>query len=415
MHIVGPGRWHLINPNAKWLDKSVSLTEHRIVMGPLTIVRVAKGEYGLAVENGKPCILDEGWHVRNDNQFVFNDFVAMNQNHLKHGTIHILRVPEGQCVKVIENGYYKLLLAGTHVINSPLVTVGEFTQLNEPLITHGTLTRFIVKKGEYGLGWNNTTPKIFEEGTHRDLVDLFKTMGIDIGNLMIKTFALEDKKLAEDISRQSMEAVRSQAQVANLVNKNTIAMQEQQIKVDLMQMEVRSEAEKRKLENERDNAVSIKKAEADSKAKLVESQSLAAAQITEARAKADALKIKTEAEAEALKIKTEAEAEALRIKTAVEAERITALGEANLAITKLMQDVPFAMQETFFKLYLESIKVAFSSAKPIYLPNKVAQNPLSFFTPPPGIFNPTGAAPLPFLQPFAQSKEEPSIVPSKKP
>jgi hypothetical protein len=96
--------------------KIVSLTENPISYETLTIVRVNRGEYGLAIEDGKPKMLAEGrristikvyfyifiliigLHVKNTRLFQHVGFKQMNQKHIQHGTVHILIVPSYEVI-----------------------------------------------------------------------------------------------------------------------------------------------------------------------------------------------------------------------------------------------------------------------------------------------------------------------------
>jgi regulator of protease activity HflC (stomatin/prohibitin superfamily) len=59
--------------------------------------------------------------------------------------------------------------------------------LTHPVIKHGTLTRFIVKKGELGLGFDNNEPVFFEEGVYIKDSPLF---------LFAKCVAASDKNIS---------------------------------------------------------------------------------------------------------------------------------------------------------------------------------------------------------------------------
>jgi len=216
VQLVGPGRWILPNPRSK-LVMVVSLTENLIQYETLTIARIQRGEVGLAFQNGQPLLLGEGIHVRNDrlfsfveaksvnvqylnhssihllripkgnyglvtestfpkllpegvhitnsNVFTFDGVQIMNQPYVTHGTLHILRIPKGNVALVTDNNL-PLLLEGTHCINSKTFTFHKMADLTSPVITHNTITRFIVRKGEIGLAWENNQPVFFEEGVY---------------------------------------------------------------------------------------------------------------------------------------------------------------------------------------------------------------------------------------------------------
>jgi hypothetical protein len=111
VQLVGPGRWLLPNPRAVLKD-IVSLSDNVIRYESLTIVRVQRGELGLASDNGQPIILGEGIHVRNIRLFEFTKCVSVNQQYLKHMSLHIMRVPRGHYGLVTENTIPKFLPEG---------------------------------------------------------------------------------------------------------------------------------------------------------------------------------------------------------------------------------------------------------------------------------------------------------------
>lgn len=82
-----------INPRGHW-SSTYSIDSDRIEHETLKIVRVPKGYYGLASNNGQPLILGEGVHVRNSRLFNFVELKEINQEHIKHGTIDIMRIPQ---------------------------------------------------------------------------------------------------------------------------------------------------------------------------------------------------------------------------------------------------------------------------------------------------------------------------------
>ncbi len=92
--VVPPGRWIFPNPRAGLINIA-SLTENQICYETLSIIRVQRGEVGLATKNGYPIILDEGLHVHNSRVFKFEKFTSINVQYLQHGSIHIIRVPQG--------------------------------------------------------------------------------------------------------------------------------------------------------------------------------------------------------------------------------------------------------------------------------------------------------------------------------
>ncbi len=62
-------------PQEETYELSLALIRHKTV----TIARIPAGYYGLANVQGNPVLLDVGWHVFNNNQFVFKEAVSQNQ------------------------------------------------------------------------------------------------------------------------------------------------------------------------------------------------------------------------------------------------------------------------------------------------------------------------------------------------
>jgi len=243
MRLVGPGRYICPGPRTS-IVAVVSFTENLIVSDTITIARVQRGEIGLAMHNGQPLLLAEGIHAKNDRLFKFESFQTINQEYIKHGSIHMIRVPKGFYGLITENAIPKLLpeglhitnsnvftfdgiqtinqpclshgtmhilrvpkgqvalisdnnkpklLDGTHYINSNTFTYHGLQDLNQQVIRHGTITRFRVRKGEIGLGWDNNQPVFFEEGIYFKDSILFSFEGCVSANE--KKITLGSKKL----------------------------------------------------------------------------------------------------------------------------------------------------------------------------------------------------------------------------
>ena len=117
--------------------------------------------------------MPEGIHVTNTNVFKFDGVQIINQPYITHGTFHILRIPKGQVAKVIDNNKPKLL-EGTHCINSKTFSYHDMESLSQTVIVFNTITRFIIRKGEVGLAWDNNSPVFYEEGVYVKDSPLFK-------------------------------------------------------------------------------------------------------------------------------------------------------------------------------------------------------------------------------------------------
>lgn len=177
IEVVAAGRWSLFNPRATW-EKTVNLTDNPIVYETLSVVRVLRGQYGLAMDNGKPVILDEGVHVRNTRAFQHKAFVAANTKHIKHETINILIVPSSEYALVVENNIPKILKSGMYVIDSSFFTVAGFVQVNAPHIEHYTLHIVRVPKGKVALISENNKYALLPQGTYTFNTQVFQYSGL---------------------------------------------------------------------------------------------------------------------------------------------------------------------------------------------------------------------------------------------
>ena len=154
-----------INPRAHWSD-TYNLENDVIVHETLKIIRIRKGYYGLANLNGQPLILGEGLHVRNTRLFSFKEAKEINQERIEHGTINILRIPQGYYGKVIENNIPKLLKAGNYVVDSALFSYHGLVSINETHIKHSTIQIIRIPKSSIGLVTVGTKPSLLQEGLY---------------------------------------------------------------------------------------------------------------------------------------------------------------------------------------------------------------------------------------------------------
>jgi len=165
VEVCGQGRFMIASPRSNWVG-IYSLTDNPIQYETLTIVRVQKGQYGLAMQDGRPVVLGEGVHARNSRLFQHNGFVDVNQKHIHHGTVHIIMVPTGEYSLVIENNVPKILRAGRYVIDSNFFVVNGFVNVNQDHIQHQTIHIIRVPKGKVALVSNNNKPLLLPQGTY---------------------------------------------------------------------------------------------------------------------------------------------------------------------------------------------------------------------------------------------------------
>ncbi|CAL6004351.1 Conserved_hypothetical protein [Hexamita inflata] len=165
VEIVGEGRWICMNPRARCVGV-YSLNEAQIHYNTFTFVRINKGQYGLALDSGRPIVLSEGIHVRNNLLFQVLSIVDVNKEYINHRTIHIIRVPKGQYAKIIENNIPKILKSGLYVVNSNYFVYGGLIDMGAPYICHQTIHVLRVTKDQIRPLTVNNKPYLLKEGSY---------------------------------------------------------------------------------------------------------------------------------------------------------------------------------------------------------------------------------------------------------
>ncbi|AYV80399.1 MAG: prohibitin domain-containing protein [Harvfovirus sp.] len=180
IEVAGPGRWAKLNPRASWV-KFVNLTDAYISYGSLTIIRIPKGQYGLAVENGKALILAEGMHVRNSRMFMMRKdeegkltLKYANSEVITNGTISIIRVPVGFYGKVLENNVPKLLRSGNYATDSNYFTYAGSVSIDSDHIEYNMIHVVRVPKASMTFCRINNKPAMLKEGTYTFNIPQFK-------------------------------------------------------------------------------------------------------------------------------------------------------------------------------------------------------------------------------------------------
>lgn len=152
------------------------------------IINVPRGKYAKAWTgtDSKPIIFNEGVHVvEEDPSFKFNKsdslksgipsfdekavFVEQKEAYIDHGTLHILRVPQGHLARVIVNGKAEFLEhhEEPYVFDTPNFIFNknnDLIALNTPRIniTHQNLHILLVPPGQYAKVTLSGKPKILE-------------------------------------------------------------------------------------------------------------------------------------------------------------------------------------------------------------------------------------------------------------
>jgi regulator of protease activity HflC (stomatin/prohibitin superfamily) len=131
------------------------------------VLRVPRGEFAKIEEQARPKLLPEGTHAVDNAVFSYSGFVKSMEAYIKHGTIHIIQVPKGSLGLLFESNYPRILHAGVHIYDSPTLNFVKVVKKTAPQMTHGTITRFRVKRGEIALAWHDNEPVFIEDaGTY---------------------------------------------------------------------------------------------------------------------------------------------------------------------------------------------------------------------------------------------------------
>eukprot|EP00746_Dinoflagellata_sp_MGD_P069212 gnl/MRDRNA2_/MRDRNA2_28371_c0_seq1.p1 gnl/MRDRNA2_/MRDRNA2_28371_c0~~gnl/MRDRNA2_/MRDRNA2_28371_c0_seq1.p1 ORF type:complete len:798 (+),score=166.15 gnl/MRDRNA2_/MRDRNA2_28371_c0_seq1:99-2492(+) len=167
---VPPGRWLIGFQRASWGDM-VTINEQNIVYENAKVIRVPRGSYGLARDKGDAVILDAGLHVYNDPTFTFERMIDMNTTYIGHGTLHVIRIPKGQYGKIWASSQHgglipRLLAEGVHVVDSALFKFEGVTSVQEMHISHGAVNILRVPKGQVVKAIDAGRPELLGEGLH---------------------------------------------------------------------------------------------------------------------------------------------------------------------------------------------------------------------------------------------------------
>jgi len=224
--LLGPGRRWLKDIDHNYLNKSIDLNllqktglfefrdeQSAAKSDTLTIVRVNEGEYGFALEDGKPVTLDAGWHIRNSSQFAYICSIDKVSGEItKQSELHKSTIDPAQIVKrfpciqeapVPTKALVKRpeptneLVVSTNIVKKSPAVVGTSlpTQPQPPLASirtggEGTSVHFdsmqeiIIPLGYIGLAFDNQKPIFYHEGIH-DVSNQVKLTGTVPANFKV--------------------------------------------------------------------------------------------------------------------------------------------------------------------------------------------------------------------------------------
>jgi hypothetical protein len=171
----------------KW-EKNVNADQEKIIHGTIDILRVPKGKYGLVQDNNVPKIIKSGFYVIDSNYFQYLGSVDMNASHINHQTIHVIRVTKFEIAKLIFNNKPMLLYEGNYLLNSPFLKYIGVEPIDSNVIKHSTITRIRVNNGQIALAWMNNNAM---------LIDKPKIYTVDNPNFIFEKFvSAQDKMIA---------------------------------------------------------------------------------------------------------------------------------------------------------------------------------------------------------------------------
>mmetsp|Transcript_1180 Transcript_1180/g.2641 ORF Transcript_1180/g.2641 Transcript_1180/m.2641 type:complete len:772 (-) Transcript_1180:60-2375(-) len=159
---------HVHNDVLFTLEKLVDLNSNDLNHGPLHVVRVTRGNYAKAWLMGptgavEPKLLREGCHIVDSNLFKLDGHKPIASDHISHGALNIMQVQKGHVAKIFRDNVPKLLGEGTHYVDSTNFIYKGVDSLSNNLIKHGTITIVRVNQGEVGLAWQDNQPVFMEE------------------------------------------------------------------------------------------------------------------------------------------------------------------------------------------------------------------------------------------------------------
>eukprot|EP01112_Ceratiomyxa_fruticulosa_P011686 TRINITY_DN3196_c0_g1_i2.p1 TRINITY_DN3196_c0_g1~~TRINITY_DN3196_c0_g1_i2.p1 ORF type:complete len:671 (-),score=99.89 TRINITY_DN3196_c0_g1_i2:125-2137(-) len=170
--VIKRGRYFLSTRTT--FERVYSLSENVIRHHSLSIIRVPKGQYALAMQEGRPLILGEGIHVRNSLLFQHTAFVDANQKHLQHLTINIIRVPSDEYCLITNNNVPKILVSGQYIIDSNFFQLVKFEKTNTSYIRHQTIHLVRVPQDKLALVTYNNKPLFLPFGNYVFNTDIFR-------------------------------------------------------------------------------------------------------------------------------------------------------------------------------------------------------------------------------------------------
>ena len=145
--LLGVGLHFVNDPSFEFIDSKNLTTENFVQNGAISLVRIEPGKIGLATISKKPVILDVGVHLIFEPTFEFTKPVSVNENRISLGPVNIIRVGPGKLGLARMNGDPLLLDVGVHFINEPSFEFESFKSIDEALIKCDPVNILTVQSG----------------------------------------------------------------------------------------------------------------------------------------------------------------------------------------------------------------------------------------------------------------------------
>lgn len=158
---------YAVDSNLFSLDGRCSVADALVSHGALHILQVPKGSVAKVVRDNVPQLLGEGPHYVNSTNFQFKGTSNLADPIISHGTITVVRVNKGQVgLAWQDNNPLFMQEPGIYNFDSPSFTFVRSACVTEKLIELGTKKIVTVFSGEAGLSYNRGELCILQPGQH---------------------------------------------------------------------------------------------------------------------------------------------------------------------------------------------------------------------------------------------------------
>jgi regulator of protease activity HflC (stomatin/prohibitin superfamily) len=160
------GRHFLSSPLAEFRDFAKK-SQDTIVMGPIKIIRIDLGSFGLAEENASQVILLPGVHAHNDARWKLIKTVKQDSPIISHGPVKFVTVKSGFVQVCYIRGQVQVYPWGRYAFNDPTIQIASQIDLfSRDVFTEGPMTLVRVKLGHFGFADHNASPVVLLPGLH---------------------------------------------------------------------------------------------------------------------------------------------------------------------------------------------------------------------------------------------------------